>query len=84
MVLRRILDNQFVFLSQDLTFDSPNSACTEGVLTVLLKMVLWFVCRPVRGPRLLVFAATSYTLCMSRRSRAGETFGRATFVDSKT
>ena len=23
--------------------DSPDSACTEGVLTVLLKMVLWFL-----------------------------------------
>ena len=35
------------------------------------------------GPRPLIFAAIYSTWCMSRRSRAGETLGRATF-DNKT
>ena len=43
---------------------SPNSACTEGVLTVLLKMVLWFVRWPVHGTPSLNFAAISHTSCM--------------------
>ena len=46
-------------------------------------MVLWFLWRPVRVTRSLIFAAIYNTACMSRRSRAGETLGRATF-DSKT
>ena len=45
--------------------NSPNSACTEGVLTVLLKKVLWFLCQPVHGTRPLIFAAISHTSCMS-------------------
>ena len=42
---------------------SPNSACTEGVLAMLLKMVLWCLCQPVRGTPSLIFGAISYISC---------------------
>ena len=44
---------------------SPNSACTEGVLVVLGKKVLWLVCWPVHDTRPLIVAAIYNTSCMS-------------------
>ena len=47
------------------TFLIPQLALAIGVLTVLLKRVLWFVRWPVHGTRPLIFVAISHTSCMS-------------------
>ena len=58
---------------------SPNSACTEGVLTVLGKRVLWFLRQPVHATPSLIFAAISHTSCMWPSPLCSEMVGRTTF-----
>ena len=52
--------------------NSPSSACTEGVLTALLKKVLWFLSQPVNDMHPLIFDVISYTLGMSPSPLWGE------------
>ena len=62
-----------------LPHNPPNSACTEGVLTVLGKRVLWFLRQPVHATPSLIFAAISHTSCRWPSPLCSEMVGRTTF-----